>query len=174
MPFLTELIERPSWIDNVQRGIFAGLGYSGDNSVVDIIAGYLRNSQSYPTLRVAAANGLWTVGRNRIEYSEDARQRAVTALCDAVEHDTWANVRRFAGMALASFNDKRAIPSLERAASRELDSSAQRQMRLSIHALRSSDKDDEQFKSLRKDLDEMREENRKLKEQLTALEARIK
>ncbi len=174
VPFLTELIERPSWIDNVQRGIFAGLGYSGDNSVVDIMAGYLRNSQSYPTLRVAAANGLWTVGRNRIEYSEDARQRAVTALCDAVEYDTWAPVRMYAGMALASYNDKRAIASLERAASRELDSSVQRQMRLSIHALRSSDKDDEQFKGLRKDLDEMREENRKLKEQLTALEARIK
>ena len=172
--FLTELISRPSWVDNVQRGIFAGLGYSGDNSVVDILAGYLRNPQSYPTLRLAAANGLWVVGRNRIEYNEDARQRAITALCDAVERDTWEPVRMYGGMALASYNDKRAIAPLERAASRELDSSVQRQMRLSIHALRSSDKDDEQFKGLRKDLDEMREENRKLKEQLTALEARIK
>ncbi len=174
VPFLTELIQRPSWLYTVQRGIFAGLGASGDNQVVDIIAGYLRNPQSYPTLRVAAANGLWTVGRNRIEYSEDARQRAVTALCDALEHDTWSPVRMVAGMALAAFNDKRAIEPLERVASRELDPPAQRQMRLSAYALRSSDKDDEQFKGLRKDLDEMREENRKLKEQLGALEARIK
>ncbi len=172
--FLTELIQRPSWNDNVQRGIFAGLGYSGDNQVVDTIASYLRNPQSHPTLRHAAANGLWTVGRNRIEYAEDARQRAVTALCDAVERDTWEPVRMVGGMALASFNDKRALASLERSASHELDSFTQRQMRLTIHALRSSDKDDEQFKGLRKDLDEMREENRKLKEQLTALEARIK
>ncbi len=174
VPFLTKLLPRPSWMDNVQRGIFVGLGVSGNNSVVDIIADYLRNPQSYPTLRLAAANGLWIVGRNRIEYNEDARQRAVTALCDAVEHDIWAPVRMYAGMALASYNDKRALGPLERAVSRELDSSAQRQMRLSIHALHSSDKDDEQFKGIRKDLDEMREENRKLKEQLTALEARIK
>ena len=174
VPFMTELLGRPSWVDNVQRGIFAGMGYSGDNSVVDIMAAYLRNPQSYPTLRLAATNGLWVVGRNRIEYGEDARQRAITALCDAVEHDTWASVRMYAGMALAAYNDKRAIASLERAVSRELDSSAQRQMRLSIHALRSSNKDDEQFKGLRKDLDEMREENRKLREQVAALEARIK
>ena len=174
IPVLTGQIERPSWLYHVQGGIFAGLAASGDNRVVDIIAGYLRNPQSYPTLRSAAANGLWVIGRNRIEYNEDARQRAVTALCDALEHDTWSYVRLIAGLALASFNDKRAIEPLERAISRELDSSAQRQMRLSAHALRSSNKDDEQFKGLRKDLDEMREENRKLKEQLTALEARIK
>ncbi len=173
--FLTELIERPSWTDIVQRSIFAGLGYSGDNRAVDIIAGYLRNQQSSPTLRLAAvANGLWTIGRNRIEYNEDARQRAVVALCDAVEHDTFAMVRLYAGMALSSFSDKRALASLERAVSRELDSPAQRQMRLSIHALRSSDKDDEQLKSLRKDFEEMREENRKLREQLASIEARIK
>ncbi len=171
---LTKLIERPSWMSIVQRGIFAGLGESTDNSAVDVITSYLRNTQSYPTLRLAAANGLWTVGRNRIEYNEDARQRAVTALCDAVEHDSWAPVRRTAGMALASFNDKRAIEPLERVASHEIESSAQRQMRLSAYALRSSDKDDEQFKSLRQDLDAMREENRKLKEQLAAIEARIR
>ncbi len=172
--FLAQLIQRPSWMDTVQNAIFIGLGTSGDNQVVDILTRYLRDERSYIMLRLAAANGLWTVGRNRIEYNEDARQRAVIALCDAIEHDTWAPVRAYASLALTGFHDKRAIPSLERAASRELNSPTQRQMRLTIHALRSSDKDDEQFKGLRKDLDEMREENRKLKEQLTALEARIK
>ncbi len=171
--FLIHRVEQPSWMSVVQRGIFAGLGASGDNRVVDILAAYVRNPSNYLTLRHAAANGLWTVGRNRIEYSEDARERAVTALIDAVEQDTWASVRGISAIALASFNDKRAIEPLERVASRELESAPQRQMRLSAHALRSSNKDDEQFKELRKDLDEMREENRKLKEQLAALEARI-
>ncbi len=171
---LTKLLERPSWMKIVQRGVFNGLGASGDDRVVDIIAGYLGNPESYPMMRSAAANGLWTVGRNRIEYSENARQHAVTALCNAVEHDTWSPVRTVAAMALAPFNEKRAIDPLERAASRELDSHTQRQMRLTAHALRSSEKDEEQFKGIRKDLDEMREENRKLKEQLGALEARVK
>jgi aminopeptidase N len=170
---LAHRAEQPSWMSIVERGIFAGLGASGDNRVVDILAHYARNPSNYLTLRLAAVIGLSTVGRNRIEYSEDARNRAVTALIDALEHDTWASVRGVSAMALSLFNDKRAIESLERAASRELESSVQRQMRLAAHALRSSNKDDEQFKELRKDLDEMREENRKLREQLTALEARI-
>jgi hypothetical protein len=40
--------------------------------------------------------------------------------------------------------------------------------------LRTGDKADEQLKELRNDLDKVREENRKLKEQLGTLEARIK
>jgi hypothetical protein len=40
--------------------------------------------------------------------------------------------------------------------------------------LRTSAKGDEQYKQLRKDLDEMREENRSLREQLAAIEARLK
>ena len=47
-------------------------------------------------------------------------------------------------------------------------------MRLAAHTLRTVDKADEQLKQLRKDLDLVREENRKLREQLGALEARIK
>jgi aminopeptidase N len=47
-------------------------------------------------------------------------------------------------------------------------------MRVAAHVLRTGDKSDEQLKQLRQDLDEVREENRKLKEQLGALEARVK
>ncbi len=171
--FLTHRAEQPSWMNVVERGIFAGLGESGDNRVVDILAAYVLNPSNYLTLRQAAVIGLLTVGRNRVEYSEDARNRAVTALIDALEQDTWAPVRGVSAMALSTFNDKRAIEPLERVASRELESAPQRQMRLAAHALRSSNKDDEQFKEIREDLDEMREENRKLREQLSALEARI-
>lgn len=47
-------------------------------------------------------------------------------------------------------------------------------MRVAAHVLRSGDKSDEQLKQLRSDLDQVREENRKLKEQLGAIEARLK
>jgi aminopeptidase N len=46
-------------------------------------------------------------------------------------------------------------------------------MRVAAHTLRTSDKSDEQYKNLRKDLDEMREENRSLREKLAAIEARL-
>ncbi len=171
---LTRLIERPSWMSVVQRGIFSGLGETGEERVVDTIAAYLNNPQSYPTLRSAAVAGLRTVGHNKHLYSEGARQRAVTALSNALEHDSWEPVRAGAAWTLMELGEKRAIGTLETTASRELESFAQRAMRVAAHTLRSRGKDDEQLKSLRKDLDEVREENRKLKEQLGALEARLK
>jgi len=170
---LVGLLARPSWIDTVQRGIFTGLGSSGDSRVVDIIAGYLTDPHSAPTLRFAAITGLLAVGHRYVEYSEAARQRAVDALCFVIEHDTWHYARLLAGVTLAAFNDKRAIEPLERVISRELHPAVKRQMRLSAYALRSSNKDDEQFKALRTDLDDMREENRKLKESLAALAAKV-
>ncbi len=171
---LTKLIERPTWMNFVQRGIFSGLAATGENRVIDTMAAYLNNAQNHPTLRRAAAWGLRGIGSNRHLYSEEARQHAVTALCNAIEHDTWAPVRSVAAMALTGLGEKRPIGLLEDLAHQELDAGVQRHMRVAAHVLRSSDKSDEQLKQLRKDLDEMREENRKLKEQLSALEARVK
>lgn len=170
---LTKLLDRPSWMDVVQRGIFNGLAATGEERVVDTMTSYLANSSNYPTLRRAAAGGLAAVGRNRYEFSEEARQRAINALIIALEHDSWSSVRFVAAMGLQALGERRAIDALESSASRELESSVQRMMRVAAHVLRSSGKDDEQFKALRKDLDEIREENRKLKDQFTALESRV-
>jgi len=171
---LVKVLERPSWMSFVERGAFRGLGATGEDRVVDIIAGYLTAAHRYPTMRWAAVRGMTVLGRDRHLYSEDARQRAVTALCAAVEHDSWEPVRATSAWALALFGEKRAIGVLERAAKDELEDGVQRQMRLAAHELRTGDKTDDQLKQLRKDLDQVREENRKLKEQLGALEARVK
>ena len=76
--------------------------------------------------------------------------------------------------ALASLGEKRAVNVLDRVARNELESRVQREMRVAAHALRTANKTDEQLKQLRKDLDQVREENRKQKEQLASLEARVK
>ena len=179
---LLKLIDRPSWMNIVQRGIFSGLALSGEDRVVEYIAAYLadthtidgRREANHPTMRSAAAQGMWTLGENRYLYSEKARQRAVTALSQAVEHDTWEPVRAISARALMSLGEKRAINVLERVARHELESFAQRDMRVAAHVLRTGDKTDEQLKQLRNDLDQVREENRKQKEQLESLEARVK
>jgi len=173
--FLLKLLaERRTWMNVVERGIFNGLGASGEERVVAEIANYLLENTSAITLRLGAVAGLMAVGHNHYLYSEEARQRAVTALTNAVEHDTWEPTRSLAADALAALGEKRAIDVLERSASHELSSGVQRQMRLAAHELRTGDKGDEQIKQLRKGLDEVREENRKLKEQFGALEARVK
>lgn len=171
---LVKGLERPSWMNAVQSNIFVGLAATGEDRVVEIITPYLIDATRHPTLRMAAARGLNALAQNRHLYSEEARQRAVTALLEAAEHDSWAPVRAASARALAQLGEKRAIGPLESAADRELETMVQRTMRESAHALRSGDKADEQLKQLRKDLDEVREENRKLKEQLGALEARVK
>ncbi len=179
---LLKLIDRPSWMNIVQRGIFSGLAATGEDRVVEYLAAYLgvthtvdgRSEANHPTMRYAAAYGMLTLGENQYLYSEETRQRAVTALIQAVEHDTWEPVRAISARALMSLGEKRAISILERVSSHELESRVQRDMRVAAQALRTANKTDEQLKQLRKDLDQVREENRKQKEQLASLEARVK
>ena len=180
---LLKLIDRPSWMNMVQSSIFSGLAASGEDRVVEYIAAsYLNTTRSvdgqieanHPTMRSAAAHGMYTLAENQYLYSEEARQRAVTALIQAVEHDTWEPVRAISARALMSLGEKRAISVLDRAARHELESRVQRDMRVAVHTLRTANKTDEQLKQLRKDLDQVREENRKQKDQLASLEARVK
>jgi aminopeptidase N len=171
---LVKLLERPSWNDIVQRSIFPGLGASGEDRVVDIIATHLADTRRRPTFRMGAAMGMRAIAEERHLYSEEARQRAVTALCHAVEHDPWQVVRAISAGALETFGEKRAVAALERAAGREPDTSVQLRMRMAAKKLNAGDKTDDQLKQLRADLEKVQEENRKLKEQVSALEAKIK
>jgi aminopeptidase N len=168
--FLLRFLPRPSWMSYVQRAIFRGLGQSGEERVIDILAVCLSDAHNPLFLRQGAALGLLQVGNNQHLYSEAARQRAVNALCEAVQHDSWEPARAAAAKALATFGDKRAIAALERAAETELDDGAMRAMRVAAHTLRTSDRSDEQYKQLRKDFDELREENRSLREKLAEIE----
>jgi aminopeptidase N len=170
---LTLLAERRTWMNVVERGICSGLGESGEDRIVDIMASYLNNTSNSLLLRRSAVAGLFAVGHNRYLYSEGARQKAVQALTDAVEHDTWEPTRSLAAVALVSLGEKRAIAVLEQSAYHELGSGAQRSMRVAAYKLSTSEKNDEQIKLLRNDLEDVREENRKLKEQLGSLEARL-
>ncbi len=171
---LLKFIDHPSWNDVLQQGICRGLAATGEDRIVDTLAGYLYTTREPLLRRFAAAIGMRTLASKPYLYSEEARQRAVTALSTAVEHDTWEPIRALAAQALGSLDEKRVIGVLERVANYETETRAQRDMRLAAHKLRTVDKADEQLKQLRKDLDEIREENRKLREQVGGLEARLK
>ncbi|QBD80888.1 hypothetical protein EPA93_34935 [Ktedonosporobacter rubrisoli] len=170
---LIKVLERPSWMNTVQRGIFVGLAASGENRVVETMAATLHNPQSHPTLRRAALVGLWEIGKQRHLYSEEARQRAVSELAYAVEHDSWGPARSTAARGLQALGEKRVIDLLDRLAPQELDDGVKRIIRRAAQALRTGAGENEQLKQLRKDLDDLREENRKLREQFGALQARL-
>lgn len=170
---LEKLLTRPTWNATVERGALAGLALTGEDRVVETLSAWLTDAQRHPTERLAAASAMEVLGKHRYLYSETACQQAITALCAAIEHDSWPRVRAVAALALMPFGDKRAIGPLEHAVSREVESRAERNMRVAASALRSGGSSDEQLKDLRQSLDRLREENRKLQEQFSALEARI-
>jgi aminopeptidase N len=161
------------WNYVLQCGIFRGLAATGEGRVVEIMASHLTNVSLHPQLRAAASAGLEALAHNRHLYAPETRQQAVTALCSALEHDSWAPVRASAARALQELGEKRALDLLERTAGHELDSRAQRIMRVAAQALRSGDSADARLQQLRLDLDQLRAENRQLKEQLNSLEARL-
>ncbi len=170
---LEKLLARPTWNATVEKGILTGLALSGEDRVVEILSSWLTSTQRHPTERLAAASAMEILGKHHYLYSEMACQQAITALCLAVEHDSWQRVRAVAALALMPFGDKRAIAPLERAASHEFESRSERNMRTAVSALHSGGSSDEQLKDLRQNLDRLREENRKLQDQMSALEARI-
>jgi Aminopeptidase N len=172
--FLKSLLARPSWTNTVQRAIFVGLGASGEDQVVDFIASYALNPKNHVTLRRAAIIGLGAVGSNRHLYSAAAQQRAVYDLTLVAEHDTWGPARSFAAIGLRRFSDVSVAAKLEKLAESELDSGVQRNYLVTARALHQTDRDGEQFKQLRSDLDAVREENRQLREQLSEILARLK
>jgi aminopeptidase N len=95
-------------------------------------------------------------------------------LINVVEHDSWGPARSIAAQGLAKLGEPRAATILDNLAAIELDSGVQRNFLVSAQTLRSVGKDDEQIKQLRSDLDSVREENRKLREQLSEILARLK
>jgi aminopeptidase N len=172
--FLTPKIEQQSWTHIVQRGIFQGLGATGEDRVIDILAQYALNPNIHPTFRRAAILGFATVGKLHYLYSEASCQRAIETLTSVIKHDTWAPARSAATVALGAFGNVEPAALLESLAPSELDSGVQRTFLVVARNLRAGTKGDEQLKSLRTDLDEVREENRKLREQLSELLARLK
>jgi aminopeptidase N len=170
---LQQAITRPSWQAYVQQGIFKGLACCGDERAIPLLLDYLDASRQPPLWRLAATHGLQALARERHLYREAAWQQAVTRLCEAVEHDPWEAVRQGAALALLLFGERRAVPALERAAARELETRVLRSMRAALYVLRSAGQAEEQLGQLRQDLEALREENRRLKEQLASLETRL-
>ena len=128
---------------------------------------------TYPS-EASIVTGCSTVQRSRLGNGEQGGKGPSKALERAFVWQCDNESRAALLVALQTLGEKRAIAALDRAASQDLDSLWQRRLRVAAQALRSGDKTDDTLKQLRKDLDEVREENRKLKEQLGGLEARIK
>ena len=75
--------------------------------------------------------------------------------------------------ALETLKDSQAVPALLRTAERDLDGRVQRRAREAAQALRQGSSTSDEVRKLRSDLDGAVEDNRKLKDRLEKLEARL-
>jgi aminopeptidase N len=173
---LKESVNRSSWLYIVAAGVLQGIGELGSDEAAYFLADWIVD-RTHPMLTRAnriggAASGIIAlINTKRIAKDSPAHLAIRDALYVALE-DPWISVRLRAAMALRLLGDSTAIPALEQALSRELDSFPRRQIRLALHALRKGKNVPEEVRQVRHDLEDLREENRKLRERLALIEAK--
>ena len=168
---LAAKVDTPSWNEIIRGGVFAGLGELGEPRAADVLIGWLDRSKPMDA-RSAAANGLATLAATKRIDPGETQTRIVDALIAALD-DPWEMVWGGTMRALGEFGDARAIPALRRFVDRLPDERWVRGARETILKLEKGRSRDEEARKLRTDLDELREDNRKLRDQLSALEARM-
>ncbi len=122
--------------------------------------------------RAMAAHGLVVLARTHRVESREVETAAVNALIAALD-DPWELVQRNAILGLREWGDPHAIPALERMMAATPDERGVRLARQTILRLKRGRHAGQETQKLRGDLEEMREENRKLRARLEALEARM-
>ncbi|MFI5271920.1 MAG: M1 family aminopeptidase [Ktedonobacterales bacterium] len=166
-------IETGSWRETIRGGVFHGLGELADPRAADVLTGWLLDRQKPLDARAAAAGGLRALAAtHRFDRGGAVEMRAVDALIAAL-HDPWEMTVRNAIAALVAWGDPRAIAPIEHVAASTLDEHIVRDARHAVRALQQGRTSGEESRTLRDDLDGVREENRKLRERLASLEYRV-
>ncbi len=168
---LVAAIDRPSWNEVIRDGIFQGLAALGDPKAAPVLVGWLDHTKPIQA-RAAAARALGALGSNYRFDSGEARQHIVQGLIGALD-DTWPPVRGSAARALAAMRETSALDALDQMASRELDGIFVRAARQAAQTIRQGKGPSDEVRQLRNDFDAIKEENRKLRERLETLEARL-
>jgi aminopeptidase N len=167
---LQSKVGTPSWLETIRGGIFVGLGELGDPRALDVLTTWATDREKPMDARLGAVRGLFTLGATQRIDPGEAQTRAVEALIAALD-DPWILTVYAATAALAVWGDARAIPALERLAASSPDERSGRGARIAIRQLQRGQSRGQETRRLRDDMDELREENRKLRGRLEVLEA---
>lgn len=169
---LSALMQRRTWMEIVTDGVAQGLGYSATPEAANLLAHTLIDQGNPMLVRSAAALGLRAlITTNRLDPQSPTHITVREALIVALR-DPWIRARLFAPLALKGLDDPAALPALEASIEGEIESHAKRYLRDAAHALRKGKKGEADIRRLRRDLDEMREENRKLRDRITVVETK--
>lgn len=151
----------------IRQQALEGLGELKDARGIDVALGWTQWGRHART-RERAVSALGKLGGER----EDRKREVVDRLIDLLD-DPWLRVKIEACTALEALKDSRAVSALLRTAERDLDGRVQRRAREAAQALRQGSSTSVEVKKLRTDLDGALDDNRKLKDRLEKLEARM-
>ncbi|HEX6817933.1 MAG TPA: M1 family aminopeptidase [Ktedonobacterales bacterium] len=161
-----------SWNEIIRGGVFAGLGELGDPRGAEVLVSWLLDRAKPMDARAAAVNGLRALAATKRIDPGETQTKVVEALIAALD-DPWEMVQIGAAVALGEWGDARAIPALQRVVEHSPDQRPVRVAREAILKVQKGHTPGEETRTLRTDLNELRDENRKLRDKLDGLEARL-
>lgn len=169
---LSALMNRRTWMEIVTDGVAQGLGYSATPAAAELLAKTLIDQGNPMLVRSAAALGLRAlITTHRLDPQSPTHITVREALVAALR-DPWIRARLFAPLALKGLDDPAALPALEAHIDGEIEGRAKRYLRDAAHSLRKGKKGAADIHRLRRDLEEMREDNRKLRDRMTVVETK--
>jgi len=163
---LANALKGSTWNGTVESGAVRGLGELGDSRATELIVGATQPGRD-ESLRRSALGALARCG----ELVEHDRSRIVEAVTDRLD-DAMFLVQIAAIAAAERLADPRFLGTLDRLSQSGFDGRIRRDAAEAAIRIRESQKLPGQVTSLRTDLDALREEQRKLQEQIEALSPR--
>jgi hypothetical protein len=162
---LGQALGRRSYADTIRARSLEGLGATADEAALPVVEAAITRTASFQSRRAAvAALGRLAEGS---AHARRARERLESCLFDPD-----FRVRMDAASALAEIGDARAVPAIERANAGELDGRAKRRFRSAVTQLREKGAPGEKLRKLSEEVERLRGEAGKMREQLEKLENR--
>jgi aminopeptidase N len=162
---LSALLDRDSYLDVIRAHALTGMAELRDERGIDTAIDFAKYGCP-PRARVAAIGALGQLG----EIKESRRAEVFDHLT-ALENDREFLVRMRLPGAFEDLRESKAISVLGRMADRAVDGRLRRRAEEAIEALRRGKSRSEESRLMREDLDNLRDENKRLRERLDKLDA---
>ncbi len=143
-----------------------GLAHLRDVRAIDTLIEYTEWGH-HQNARRAAVDALGILG----PLADDPTRLRVRERLEALLADPWLRVQLSATNALAALKDVRAVGALNAASSRALDGRLRRTAQVAVRTLTEGADKGAELRGLKDEVEKLQQENQKLKDRLTKLEA---
>ncbi len=165
---LTGILGRTAHNDAITAGALSGLGAARDTRAIEPLLGHTQWGV-HQNARRAAVGALAEI----YPFSEEPDRTRIRERLEELLDDRWLRVQLSAVAALESIGDPKSVAALRRIAGSALDGRLARQCRVTASRISERADKGEEVRSLKTEVEELRQANQKLSDRLVALEARV-